>query len=420
MLKNFNIKTIPQNPGIYIFKDKKNKPLYIGKAKNLRKRISQYFHTYSLKIKKLLEEAETIEFIETENETSAIFKESDLIKQLNPPYNQLLRDDTKYFYIVFTKEILPKVLITHQPEKFQAKEIIGPFFEGSSLKTILNTIRKEIPFCTCQEKHLRSCLNTNLGLCYGWCCLKNVKPNQKQTKSYLQNLNLIKEIFVQDLKILKKKILEKIKRLLKKEEIEKADSLRKAYLAIKKIEENQNLIKEEKLFIEHRTKKILESLKRILNLEKYPHLIEVVDISHFSGQEKVGIIVSFLDGIYQPNLLRKFKIKTVFKPDDPRMIYEVLKRRLNHKEWVLPDLILIDGGKIQLKFAKKAVEEKNINLKIIAFAKPKKELYYETDKKINLNEYPQLKDFIILLDNKAHQIVIKYHRKRRELFKKIK
>jgi excinuclease ABC subunit C len=418
MLKKINLKTIPQGAGIYIFKDKENKPLYIGKAKNLRKRISQYFKTDSLKIKKLLEDAEKIEFVETENEVSAIFKESDLIKKLNPPYNQLLRDDTRYFYLIFTKEKLPKIFITHQPEKFKNQEIIGPFFEGSSLKKILNILRKEIPFCTCKEKHLRNCLNANLGLCYGWCCLKNAKLTQRQIKIYHQNLNFIKKIFTQDLKRLKKVFLRKIKNLLEKNEIEEAAKIKNVYLAIKKIEESQSLIKEnESLFPEHQFKSVLEDLKNILNLESYPHLIEVIDISHFSGQEKVGVIVSFIDGIYQPHLLKKFKIKTILKPDDPRMISEVLKRRLKHKEWPFPDLILVDGGKIQLKFAQKAIEENNLDLKVIAFAKPKKELYWEVGKKIELEKYPHLKDFIVSLDKKTHQIVIKYHRRRRDELK---
>ncbi len=417
MLKDLNLKTIPERPGVYIFKNKKGEPLYVGKAKNLRKRIFQYYHTDSLKIKKLLEETEKIEFIETENEISAIFKESNLIKKLNPPFNQLLRDDTKYFYLIFTDETFPKIFVTHQPEKFKTKEIIGPFFEGTALKKILNMIRKNIPFCTCKEKHLRNCLNANLGLCYGWCCLKNIQLKKEYLSIYRQNLKLIKKIFTQELKKLKKIILKRMKLLLTKNEIKKAENLRNVYLAIKKLEENQGLIKDQdSLFIEHRLKKILENLRKLLNLEKYPHLIEVIDISHFAGQEKVGVITSFIDGVYQPQLLKKFKIKTISKPDDPRMIYEVLKRRLSHKDWQFPDLILVDGGKIQLEFAQKAIKELGLEIKAVAFAKPKEELFVEINKKIDLKKYPDLKEFIIMLDKKTHQIVVKYHRKRREYF----
>jgi excinuclease ABC subunit C len=408
------IKKIPKSPGVYIFKDKKGRVLYVGKAKNLAERLRQYLTSDSLKIKKLLSTADDVEVVETKNEITAIFKESDLIKKLNPPFNQLLRDDTRYFYLIFTNEILPKVFITHQPEKFKVKEIIGPFFEGTSLREILRIIRKELPFCTCKEKHLRICLNAELGLCYGWCCLKNSEIDIQKIKSYEQNLDLIKKILIQDLETLKKSLLEKIKDLLTKNEVELAQKLKKAFTAIEKLEMNQGLIKEESIFIEAETRKILLKLKEVFHLQSLPHLIEACDISHLAGKEKVGILVSFLDGIYQPHLLRKFKIKTILSPDDPRMIYEVLIRRLKHKAWGFPDLFLIDGGKIQYKMAKKAVEENHLNIDVLALAKPKEEVYYDFDKKISLKDYPLLRNFILSLDKKAHQLVLKYHQKKRE------
>lgn len=411
-IKNLNI---PKSPGVYFFKDKQGNVLYVGKAKNLKKRIHQYFYSNSLKIKKLLESAETIEFIETKSEAEAIFKESDLIKKLNPPFNQLLRDDSKYFYVVFTQETLPRVFVTHQIEKYQTSEIIGPFPEGQSLKTILRIVRKSIPYCTCKEKHLRPCLNSMLGLCYGWCCLKNAEIDDEKIKLYNKNLSLIKKILTGNLTELKKEILIKIEKYLKQNKIDLADNFRKIYLSLKKIEETQDLIKDkESILLEHKNRKILLLLKKIFKLEKIPHLIEAYDVSHYAGKEKVGVCVAFLDGIYQPKLLKKFKIKTVLKPDDPRMIYEVLKRRLKHKEWGIPDLILVDGGKIQFKFAKKAIQENNLNIGLIALAKPKKEVYYDLDKKIFLKDFPEIRDFILSIDQKAHQVVLKYHKNKRE------
>ncbi|GIW65100.1 MAG: UvrABC system protein C [Candidatus Parcubacteria bacterium] len=414
MIDKDKIKNLSSGPGVYIFKDDKHQPLYVGKAKNLKKRIEQYFKNNSLKIKKLLNAATQIETLETKNEIEAIFKESDLIKKLNPPFNQLLRDDSRYFYLIFTKETFPKVLITHQPEKFNYQEIIGPFFEGTILNTILATLRKNIPFCNCQNVHNRQCLNAHLKLCYGWCCLKNHQPTKEQIKIYNNNLTLLKKIFLNDLKQVKKMIIQNIKKSLIKNELEKATKLKNIYLSLKSLEENQTLIKDqESLFIEHEYKKILLNLKEIFSLKKIPHLIEVYDVSHFAGKEKVGISVSFVDGIYQPTLTKKFNIKTVIKPDDPRMIYEILHRRLNHKEWGLPDLIIIDGGRIQYKFAKQALEEAKLKIDLLALAKPQKEIY-SNKKKIKLDAFPLIKNFIINLDQKAHQLVINFHRRKRE------
>ncbi len=414
MLK-LDFKRIKESPGVYLFKDKNNNVLYVGKAKNLKARLKQYFHSTSEKIKKLLKETYAVEILETKNEAEAIFKESDLIKKFSPPYNQLLRDDSKYFYLVFTDELFPKLLITHQPEKFKTKEVIGPFAEGSSLKTILNLIRKEIPFCTCREKHQRICLNANLGLCFGFCCQKEAQFTSQDITNYEENLQMIKKIFQGNLSLWKKKILKKMKKLLKEDKLEEASKLKKIYLALKKIEAHQDLIKEESFLIENRLRKILVQLQEVFNLEKLPRRIEVIDISHFAGKEKVGILVTFIDGSYAPQFLKKFKIKTIFKPDDPRMIYEVLKRRLRHQEWGYPDLILVDGGKLQFKFAQKAVETTGIKLNVISLAKPKEEIYYDLEKKpLNLKNFPELRDFILALDHKAHQIVIKYHRQKRE------
>ncbi|MCS7201062.1 MAG: GIY-YIG nuclease family protein [Patescibacteria group bacterium] len=414
MIRKEITKNLPSTPGVYIFKNDDGQPLYVGKAKNLRKRIEQYFQNDSLKIKKLLQSSADIEIIQTKSEIEAIFRESDLIKKLNPPFNQLLRDDSRYFYIVFSEEIFPKIIITHQPEKFSAQEIIGPFFEGTVIQKILSLVRKNLPFCTCKQKHTRPCLNAQIGLCFGWCCLENEQPSKKQIKIYRSNLKLLKKIFVSDLTLLKKNLLQKIKNALKKNDLNLATQLKNFYLSLKKIEENQNLIKDgETIFIEHENKKILLKLKEIFSLKKTPHLIEVYDISHFSGKEMVGIVVSFLDGVFQSSLTKKFNIKTLSKPDDPRMIYEIIKRRLAHKEWGIPDLILVDGGKIQFNFAQLAISESKSDIDLLSLSKPKNEIY-STEGKKNLDSYPLLKNFIINLDRKAHILAINYHRQKRE------
>jgi excinuclease ABC subunit C len=412
------IKKVPKGPGIYIFKDKKNKVLYVGKAKNLRERLKSYLYTNSLKIKKLLEDSEYLEWLELGSESEAILKESELIKKFDPPFNHLLRDDTNFFYIVFTNEIFPKVLITHQPQKFsQAKFIFGPFLEGQSLKKTLALIRKFLPFCTCSEKHMRLCLNAEIGLCYGYCCKKDAKYTKNDVKNYNLNLKLVARILKGNFKELKKIILEEIKAYLRKDKLEEAEKLRQTYLAIKKLEEQSYLIHEkEKIEVQTELRKILFEFKNLLKLKKLPERIEAYDISHFSGKNMVGTMVAFISGEYVPFLKRKFKIRTVMKPDDPRMIYEVIKRRLKHSEWGIPDLILVDGGEVQRKFAEMGVKESGYNIKVISLAKPKEELILGPKKKISLSSLPvALRNFIKRLDLLAHKNVLKYHRQRRAL-----
>ncbi|MER3570229.1 MAG: hypothetical protein C4348_01310 [Patescibacteria group bacterium] len=416
-----DLKKIPSKPGVYLFKDKNGKPLYIGKAKDLKKRFSQYLKSDSLKIKELLKNASDLEFLITNSEAEAIFKESDLIKKFNPPFNQLLRDDTNYFYVIFTKEEFPRVLVIHQPNKFNYFKIFGPFTEGTALRTLLRIVRKTTPFCTCKEKHLRECLNYNLNLCYGFCCLKNYKIKKEDKEKYYRSLEIIEKILGGDFFNLKKELIGEIKENLEKDNLKEAQRLKEIYLAIKKIENEIQILKEDSFLIENQRKKVLLELKEKLKLSNLPNIIEVYDISHLAGKEKVGIIVSFYEGRFEPQKLRKFKIKTVLKPDDPRMIYEVLKRRLKHNEWGLPDLILVDGGKIQFKFTQKAIEEANVSerIKIISFAKPKEEIYYSLkEPPMPLEKFSKITaDFIRLLDTKAHQYVLKYHKQLREFQK---
>lgn len=407
----------PEKPGVYIFKNNQGEVLYIGKAKRLKNRLKSYLSSNSLKIKKLLEESYDIEWIETNSEGEAILKESELIKKFNPPFNHLLRDDTNFFYVIFTKELFPKVIITHQPYKYAYSEIIGPFLEGTALKSTLHIIRKFLPFCTCKNFHYRECLNSNLNLCFGYCCQKQAKYEKQDIKNYQKNLKLIKNILKGDFQNLKKQLLSQIKNNLTRNQLENALRLKKAYLAIKKVEEQSNLIKEkEKIEVDTELRKILTDLKNLLKLKKIPEKIEVYDISHFAGREKVGIMVSFVNGEYNPELKRKFKIKSTPTANDPKMIYEIIKRRLKHLEWGLPDLIVVDGGQAQRNFAEKAIQEFNFQIKIISFAKPKQEIYYAKNKKpIPLqNLPPTLQKFIKRLDLTAHKNVIKYHRKRRE------
>jgi excinuclease ABC subunit C len=411
------INKIPEKIGVYLFKDKNKKVLYIGKSINLKKRINDHLKSKSLKIQKLIKETEWIEIIKLNSEVEALLKEAELIKKFDPPYNTLLRDDSRYFYIIFTEEDYPKILVTHQPEKFKTKFKLGPFTEGSSLKTILKIIRREIPFCTCLKKHQSSCLNSLIGLCYGWCCKKNEQGDQLY---YQENLMKIKEILEGNFQKLKINLLNKLEKYLNNNDLLKAEKIKKEILALNKLINHQGLISEDDQKNEYL--KASKVLKDLLLLDKLPLTIEAYDISHWAGSDKVGISALFKEGKYLSKSLKVFKIKFTPKPNDPQMIYEVLYRRLRHKEWTLPDIILIDGGRAQFNAAFKALIDHNLEnyVKIISIAKPTENLFYDKNKKpINLNKLPfEFKKLIKFIDKKVHLLAINYHRQLRN--KKLK
>ncbi len=174
-----NTSSLPTQPGIYKFLDKKDIIIYIGKAKNIRKRVASYFtktHAH-FKTKLLVDKIQKVEFIVTETESDALLLENNLIKKLQPAYNVMLKDDKTYPWIVVKNEDFPRVFYTRQKIK-DGSEYFGPFTSVYMVKTLLNLMRKLYPLRTCNLKlspeniksgKFRVCLQFHIGNCKGPC-----------------------------------------------------------------------------------------------------------------------------------------------------------------------------------------------------------------------------------------------------------
>lgn len=377
------LKKIPHQPGVYFFM-KKNKILYVGKAKDLKKRVATYRRAEG-KTKIMINQATQLKVLPLKNELIAFFKEAELIKKYQPPFNTILRDDTNYFYVGVTQEKIPKVFITHTPLK-ENINYFGPFVEGKTLKLILKKIRKFIPFCTCLKPHLRDCLNAQLGLCFGWCCrLKS----EFDKITYQKNINLLKLILkgklAQAQKI--KPELEMIFQEIKQDFFLNIDF--NPY-TLKAINELKNLLK-------------LKDIKRI----------EAYDISHWLMTFPYGVMIVWdsQKNDFNKNEYRVFKIKTVSQPDDPRMLAEIIERRLHHLEWPLPQVIILDGGQVQFKMVKQVLTKFNFKIKLTSLAKGRMEFLYDNFK-LPLSSLPfHLANFIKKINQEAHRFALAFHRK---------
>ncbi|OGL45010.1 MAG: excinuclease ABC subunit C, partial [Candidatus Schekmanbacteria bacterium RBG_16_38_10] len=170
------IKTAPDAPGVYLFKDKNSNIIYIGKAKSVSKRVKSYFtqkNEKPLKLHLLLKKIEDIQYITTNNELEAILLENNLIKQHKPFYNIRLKDDKTYPYLKLTiKEKFPRLLITRRIKK-DGNLYYGPFTPVGAVKDNLKTLSKIFQVCTCKkpvrENSSRPCLNYQIGLCSAPC-----------------------------------------------------------------------------------------------------------------------------------------------------------------------------------------------------------------------------------------------------------
>ena len=145
------ISNIPKDPGVYKFLDKENKIIYVGKAKNLKNRISSYFinkEAHGIKTKKLISEINNIEITLVKDNFEALLLENNFIKNHQPKYNILLKDDKSYPYVCISEERFPKIYTTYKNDKIKGK-FYGPFLKKKYAEEIIDLIREVYPFRTC-------------------------------------------------------------------------------------------------------------------------------------------------------------------------------------------------------------------------------------------------------------------------------
>lgn len=415
-MKEPDYKKLPTSTGIYIFTGKNGKPLYIGKAINIRNRVKSYFKNSGSnpRIEKMIETSLNIKFIETDSEIEALILESQYIKKYKPDFNIMLRDDKQYFYVVITKEDFPKIFLTHQPDKKIKAEYIGPFTEGNALKVTLKLLRRVFPYCRCKQKHHNNCLNYHIGNCPGYCCLKNIEDEAKKKKEYKLNINAIKQILNGKKNTLIKKLNKEMMHSAKKEDFERSIELQKQIDKLETVFENAKIISD---IGSHQRDSVLEELKKTFKLPETPHRIEGYDISNIQGIFSTASMVVFADGKADKKNYRKFKIRMDGKSDDTGMIKETLNRRLNHPEWPLPSLILVDGGKGQLNAVVSVIEKRKLEIPVISLTKDKRHkgshVYSSLNKKaVYLKDISDpVKNLILEIDGEAHRFAIAYYRK---------
>lgn len=424
-LKLKEIEKLPKKAGVYCFCAKKE-ILYIGKANNLRERVKNHFAQPTFKDSIFLNEVEKIGYIETNSEIEALILEANLIKKIKPKYNVLWRDDKNYFFVAITKEEFPRVFICHQKklkkeEKRVEIEFLGPFVDGKALKQTLKILRKIFPFRSCRKIPKRICLWGQLGRCLAPCQIIGKRETsqilrKKIRKESEKNIKKLREVLKKGRKSILKKLEKEMEKLAKEKKFEMAAKIRDEIMMLQRVFEHSKVFEIETKVEDW--EKAKEVLKKILKLKEISR-IEGFDISCLLGKWATGSMVTFLEGKPEKNFYRRFKIKIKEKPNDISMLKEVLKRRFSHSEWGFPQIILVDGGRAQLGAAlemKKELGEEVKNIKFLALAKKKNELFLEGRKKpILLKNLPsQVSNLILQIRDEAHRFAISYHKKLRE------
>ncbi len=546
-----DIHQIPKQVGVYLMKDAQKKIIYVGKARDLRARVGQYFQGSDERIwiEPLRKSLAAVDWIVTDNEKEAFLLENTLIKRHKPRFNIQLRDDKTYVHLVLNKEHpFPRVEVVRRPRKNQGL-LFGPYDSAHAVRFTLKLLQRLFPLRTCSDVEFRHrtrpCMEYQMGRCLAP-CVGHIDPNRYQ--------KIVREVilFLQGRRgELLKELQEKMGEASETERFEEAARYRDQIFAIEKtlepqkvsnnISVNQDVFafygerdrgvievltlregqlmgaksypvpfastdlgdflssflnqfyskdrfvpqeillpvdfegrealvsilseradRKVEIFVPQRGDRakllemaernalysyqqwreagsdmdsVLGELKIRLRLQREPRIIEAYDISNIQGALAVGSKVSFVDGKPSKDFYRRYRIKTVQGANDFAMMYEILSRRFKRglEEGDLPDLIVIDGGKGQLRQAQTVLNDLGVlNVDLLGLAKAKS-IYSvqrrsggKVDPTIDRIYLPHRKNpvalpkkspvllFLMRVRDEAHRFAITYHKSLRE------
>ena len=270
------IKNLPNSPGVYIMKDSSMEVLYVGKANDLRKRVSSYFQASRRlpeRKKTLILKVEDIAFISTATSAEALIYENGLIKQLSPKYNVALRDDKSYPLLKLTlNETFPRLIMTR--DRYDDGAIYyGPYANVKLLKEALKILQKLFPLRTCDKIPKRECLQFHMKQCLGPCIGKIILGRYDSLAAELK-------LFLEGRRAeLLKLLMNKMKELSKEERFEEALECRDRLEALSAVKEGR---------VAYKPMDELEELKRILGIKGRLKRIEAFDVSNIMGAEAFG------------------------------------------------------------------------------------------------------------------------------------
>jgi excinuclease ABC subunit C len=399
---DINWKEVPDAPGVYRFLAADGTVLYIGKATSLKDRVKSYFASdigviRSPLIEKVVRDAASVSFEETDSVLEALILEAKLIKKILPPGNTDQKDNKSFAYLVVTKEQIPRFLVVRERElsasfpPAKIKKIFGPFLSAAQLREALKIVRKIFPFfdtpfpldaklSPAQLKHLK--FNQSIGL----------YPSELESTTYALTVAYVCELFDGKKRSLVQSLKRAMRRAAENEEFEDADVLKRQIFALEHIRD-VTLIKEE-----YRTP------------ESASFRIEAYDIAHIRGDSPRGVMTVVIDGEAQPKEYRTFTIRKAKAGDDIAALSEVIERRAKHREWAYPQVVVIDGGATHLKNAKGFLKLSGMgDAEVVSVVKderhkPKDILGSPTIKTVHESS-------ILLANAEAHRFAIGKHRR---------
>lgn len=348
---------------MYWFSDG-DKVLYVGKAKDLKKRVASYKRQTGLsnRIKQMTQQANHLQFQELSSELEALIVEAELIQTHQPSFNIQLKDDKSALYVLISDGEFPTVSTIRKKDYLMTNPtgtVIGPFRSAFRVLEVLKIIRPIFPWCSHPEyrKQNRPCFYRHLNLCPGVC------TNEILSQEYLTNITHLTQFLKGKSRDVVKELQLQMHQASQNLEYEQAATLRDKIELIKQVTSPSYKLKPDLTLPQLNTSlqqeglaQLRRLLRRYINLPRTfeLHRIEGYDVSNTQGTLAAVAQVVFIEGKSAPSEYRLFNIKTLNTPNDYAMMQEAIQRRQNHlHDWGIPDLLVIDGGKGQLRAALK-------------------------------------------------------------------
>ena len=327
------ISILPHKPGIYLMRDRFGTVIYVGKARDLRKRVSQYFQSsrrmgWDLKFNALVDAIHDLDFHVVRSEPEALLLESKLIKEFHPRYNVSFRDDKRFLLLkVNLNDPIPRFTLTRIKQEDGAR-YFGPFPNSGALRSTLALVRRQYHLRGCRpltpdERDYKHCLYAHLKYCTAP-CIANVTREQ-----YLDQVQAACEFLEGQCEEMQEHLEAEMKKAAAAQEYERAADLRDLLTDLKRTTKKVNHFERVpySLPLALDPARDLIELGEVLGLKSSPERIEGFDISNISGTFKVASLVSFRNGRPDRSNYRRFRIKTVEGQDDFASVAEVVRRR---------------------------------------------------------------------------------------------
>jgi excinuclease ABC subunit C len=511
---------VPDQPGVYLYRDGKQQVLYVGKAASLKSRVRSYFQESRPRDPKtdaLVRQVRDLEYIVTDNELEALMLEANLVRKHRPRYNIILRDDKHYpFLKLTTNEPFPRLVVARRVQRDGA-QYYGPFYPATAMRETLRLTRQLFPLRTCsitidgslERPCIQYAIHRCNAPCTGWETREGYARTVQDVMHFLEGRD----------EELARRLTKEMEEAAAELKFERASVLRDQIQSLNKVRERQKIISTEdvdqdvvgvvrqgsdacvELFFvrkgrlvgqepfffdrvagwsdgeilsafvrqfygktvppapdtlgggrrvqmlapqrgakrqfvamaeanaaialqnrllsrDNRQQLVLEELQRALGLPGLPNRIEGYDISNIQGTEQVGSMVVWENGGLKKDDYKRFKIRTVAGADDFASMSEVLTRRFAkalEQGSVLPDLVLIDGGRGQLNVALKVLQDLGLDyIPAVGLAKQAEEVYQaDSLHPLVLDQTSPALHTLQRIRDEAHRFAITYHKKLR-------